>query len=52
MRSCGAGISTTTHNYLKVTLCNIHEELTKRIDANAVAVSLGATANPEQAGVE
>ena len=42
----------TTHNYLKVTLCNIHDELTKRMDAGAVAVLLGASANSEQAGVE
>lgn len=41
----------TTHNYLKVTLCNIHEELTKRMDANAMVALLGAKANPEQAGV-
>jgi hypothetical protein len=34
----------TTHNYLKVTLCNIHEELTRRIDAPAVAQSLHAGA--------
>lgn len=40
----------TTHNYLKVTLCNIHDELTKRMDAGAVAVLLGERA--EQAGVE
>lgn len=26
----------TTHNYLKVTLCNIHDELTRRIDAQPV----------------
>jgi hypothetical protein len=32
----------TTRNYLKVTLCNIHDELTKRMDAPALAVSLGA----------
>jgi hypothetical protein len=37
----------TTRNYLKVTLCNIHDELSKRIDASAVAVW-----NSEQAGVE
>ena len=30
----------TIHGYLKVTLCNVHEELTKRIDAPAVVVSL------------
>ena len=41
----------TTHNYLKVTLCNIHDELTKRMDAGAVAVLLGASANSEQVGV-
>lgn len=27
----------TTHNYLKVTLCNIHDELTKRIDLEPLA---------------
>ena len=31
----------TTKNYLKVTLCNIHDELTRRIDAKAVADALG-----------
>ena len=40
----------TTHNYLKVTLCNIHEELTKRMDTNAVAVLFGARATHEQVG--
>ena len=30
----------TLHSYLKVTLCNIHDELTKRLDAEAVADSL------------
>jgi hypothetical protein len=30
----------TTHNYLKVMLCNIHEELTRRMDAPAVLGSL------------
>lgn len=30
----------TLHNYLKVTLCNIHDELTRRLDAEAVVVSL------------
>ena len=38
----------TTHNYLKVTLCNIHEEMTKRMDTNAVAVLFGARATHEQ----
>jgi hypothetical protein len=42
----------TTHNYLKVTLCNIHDELTRRMDANAVLSLLGTRANSEQAGVE
>jgi len=41
----------TTHNYLKVTLCNIHDELTRRMDANAVLSLLGTGANSEQAGV-
>jgi hypothetical protein len=27
----------TMRNYLRVTLCNIHDELTKRLDAAAVA---------------
>lgn len=30
----------TIHNYLRVTMCNIHDELTKRIDAAAVIGSL------------
>jgi hypothetical protein len=30
----------TLHSYLKVTLCNIHDELTKRLDAEAMADSL------------
>jgi hypothetical protein len=34
----------TLHGYLKVTLCNIHEELTKRLDAEAIASSLRAPA--------
>jgi hypothetical protein len=29
--------SPTIHNYLRVTMCNIHDELTKRIDASALA---------------
>ena len=32
----------TLHGYLKVTLCNIHDELTKRLDAEAMAQSLRA----------
>jgi hypothetical protein len=32
----------TLHNYLKVTLCNIHDEFSKRIDAPAVADLLRA----------
>ena len=30
----------TIHNYLRVTMCNIHDELTRRIDAAAVIDSL------------
>ncbi len=30
----------TIHNYLRVTMCNIHDELTKRIDAAAVIDSM------------
>ena len=30
----------TIHGYLKVTLCNVHEELTKRIDVPVVVASL------------
>jgi hypothetical protein len=42
----------TTHNYLRVTLCNIHDELTRRMDADAVLSLLRTRANSEQAGVE
>ena len=38
----------TTHNYLKVTLCNIHEEFSKRMDAPALAVALAAAGQPVQ----
>ena len=31
----------TIRNYLKVTLCNIHDEFTRRLDAAAVAAALG-----------
>jgi hypothetical protein len=31
----------TIRNYLRVTMCNIHDELTKRIDVAAVVQSLG-----------
>ena len=31
----------TTHSYLKVTLCNIHDELTRRADLPALARQLG-----------
>ncbi len=30
----------TIRNYLRVTLCNIHDEFTKRLDAAAVAAAL------------
>jgi hypothetical protein len=33
----------TTHSYLQVTLCNIHDELTKRLDAMAIAEALRAS---------
>jgi len=32
----------TTRNYLRVQLCNIHEEFMDRLDAPAVAASLGS----------
>jgi hypothetical protein len=32
----------TIRNYLRVTLCNIHDEFTKRLDASAVAAALHA----------
>jgi len=35
----------TTRNYLRVTMINIHDELTKRIDAPAVAASLRMAEN-------
>jgi hypothetical protein len=31
----------TMHNYLKVALCNVHDELTQKIDASAVARAAG-----------
>jgi hypothetical protein len=34
----------TTHNYLRVTLCNIHDELTRRMDAAALTRDLLAAA--------
>ena len=30
----------TTRNYLRVTLCNVHDELTKRLDLPAIAAAL------------
>ena len=30
----------TIHNYLRVTMCNIHDELTKRVDVAAIAHAL------------
>ena len=35
----------TIHNYLKITMCNIHEELSKRVDAVAVSEQLRAHAS-------
>jgi hypothetical protein len=36
----------TTHNYLKVTLCNIHDQLTSRADVPALARQLWEAAPP------
>jgi hypothetical protein len=36
----------TTHNYLRVTLCNVHDELTRRLDAAALVQDLMAGAAP------
>jgi hypothetical protein len=36
----------TIKSYLKVTLCNIHDELTKRMDVAAVARALAQTGSP------
>lgn len=41
----------TTHNYLKVTLCNIHDELSRRVDADAVTALMRARTNSEQVGL-
>lgn len=42
----------TLHNYLRVTMCNIHDELTKRVDMAAVVDSLRAGLNrPSSSGV-
>jgi hypothetical protein len=38
----------TTHNYLKVTLCNIHDEFSKRMDAPALARALAAAGSPNK----
>jgi hypothetical protein len=35
----------TLHNYLRVTMSNVHEELTKRVDAVAIGEQLRARAN-------
>lgn len=34
----------TMHNYLRVTMCNMHDELSRRIDVKAVLDQLGASA--------
>lgn len=34
----------TTHSYLKVTMCNIHDELEKRLDTDALAATLAGRA--------
>jgi hypothetical protein len=33
----------TIRNYLRVTLCNIHDEFTQRLDAAAMAAALRET---------
>ncbi len=40
----------TTRNYLMVTMCNIHEDLTRRIDAPGIARQLAEGASPVAAG--
>ncbi len=42
----------TTRNYLRVSLCNIHDELTKRMDAGAMAALLCEGEAPQRIGVE
>jgi hypothetical protein len=37
----------TIHNYLRVTMCNIHDELIKRVDVPAVADSLRGQIPPD-----
>jgi hypothetical protein len=34
----------TTHNYLRVTMCNIHDKLTERLDVPAISALLRPTA--------
>ncbi len=41
----------TTHNYLKVVLCNVHEELTKRIDLRGVRGAATSRQSGEEASV-
>ena len=42
----------TLHNYLKVTLCNVHEELTKRMDGPALVAALLEGPDGQQAAHE
>lgn len=42
----------TTRNYLRVSLCNIHSELTKRMDARAMAALLSGGEARQQTGTE
>ena len=42
----------TLHNYLKVTLCNVHEELTKRMDGPALVAALLEEPDGQQAAHE
>lgn len=40
----------TTHNYLKVTMCNIHDELVRRMDKQAIAQLIERHAPAHQTG--
>lgn len=42
----------TLRNYMRVTLCNIHDELTKRMDAPALAAALSARKVAGPAGLD
>jgi hypothetical protein len=42
----------TTRSYLRLTLTNIRDELTKRMDARAISALLKASAQPQQADID